>query len=338
MRYRLIAPMLFALAGSALAEPQDALHAYGPQAASIGSLWNFTLGLCTIVFLLVLGACLVALWRAPKVGMPVDPDMSSLGQPERRVHRYVGWAVGFSIAGLIVLLIGDVFTTRAIALMPLNNAVNIQLIGHQWWWEARYQFDDPSKNFTTANELHIPVGRPVVITLNSQDVIHSLWIPNLHGKRDLIPGRTAILRLRADLPGTYRSQCAEFCGLEHALMALLVVAEPEAQYQAWVSHQNAPSVSPTDALAQRGQEVFLSKTCVMCHTIGGTTAQGRFGPNLTHLASRSTIASGMFPNNRGYLGGWIADPQSMKPGANMPANALQPDDLNALLAYLETLK
>jgi cytochrome c oxidase subunit 2 len=119
--------------------------------------------------------------------------------------------------------------------MPLNNAVNIELIGHQWWWEARYQFDDPSKNFTTANELHIPVGRPVLITLNSSDVIHSLWIPNLHGKRDLIPGRTALLRLRADQPGTYRSQCAEFCGLEHALMALLVVAEPNARYEAWLA-------------------------------------------------------------------------------------------------------
>jgi cytochrome c oxidase subunit 2 len=333
-----VALMLCAAAGATGAAPQDALHTFGPQASHIGTLWNFTLALCTVVFVAVLGACIYALWRAPKIAQQVDPDMSSLAGPEKGVHRYIGWAVAFSIAGLLVLLVGDVFTTRAIARMPLNNAVNIELIGHQWWWEARYQFDDPSKNFTTANELHIPVGRPVLITLNSSDVIHSLWIPNLHGKRDLIPGRTALLRLRADQPGTYRSQCAEFCGLEHALMALLVVAEPNARYEAWLARQNAPSTPPSDALAQRGQQVFLSKTCVMCHTIGGTTAQGRFGPNLTHLASRSTIAAGMFPNNRGYLGGWIADPQSLKPGVNMPSNALEPDDLQALLAYLETLK
>jgi cytochrome c oxidase subunit II len=330
--------MAVTVADATAAVPQDALHAYGPQASHIGSLWNFTLALCTIVFVAVLGACLLALWRAPRVNVPTEPDMSSLERPEKRVHRYVGWGVAFSVAGLIVLLVGDVFTTRALARMPLNNAVNIQLIGHQWWWEARYQFDDPSKDFTTANELHIPVGRPVVITLNSGDVIHSLWIPNLHGKRDLIPGRTAILRLRADEPGTYRSQCAEFCGLEHALMALLVVAEPNANYEAWLARQVAPSAEPANALVQRGQQVFLTKTCVMCHTIGGTIAQARFGPNLTHLASRSTIAAGMFPNNRGYLGGWISDPQSLKPGVNMPSNALEPDDLNALLAYLETLK
>lgn len=327
-----------ASASAAPPTPQDALHAAGPQAAHIGDLWNFTLGLCTLVFVLVLGACLVALWRAPKVPQRTAPDMTSLAQPERRVHRVVGWGVGVSIVGLLALLAADVFTSRALARLPLRDAVNIELVGHQWWWEARYQYDDPSKNFVTANELHIPVGRPVVITLRSNDVIHSLWVPNLHGKRDLIPGRTAVLRFQADKPGTYRSQCAEFCGLEHAMMALLVVAEPSSVYEAWAMHQNASATPPADALAQRGQQVFQGKTCVMCHTVSGTEAQGKFGPDLTHLASRSTIAAGMFPNNRGHLGGWIADPQSLKPGVNMPSNALEPDDLQALLAYLETLK
>jgi cytochrome c oxidase subunit 2 len=238
----------------------------------------------------------------------------------------------------LALLGADVFTSRAIARMPLKDAVNIELVGHQWWWEARYKDTDPTREFTTANELHIPVGRPVVVTLRSSDVIHSLWVPNLHGKKDLIPGRTAIMRLRADKPGTYRGQCAEFCGLEHALMVLLVSAEPPAQYEAWAAKQRQPAPPPADDQQARGLQVFLGTSCVMCHTISGTTAQGKLGPDLTHLASRQTIAAGTLPNNRGHLAGWIADPQSLKPGVNMPANALAPDDLQALLAYLESLK
>jgi cytochrome c oxidase subunit 2 len=330
--------VLLLFAGAAVAAPQDALHTAGPQADHIGSLWNFTLALCTVVFVLVLGACLYALWRAPKGTPSAAPDTSSLAQPERRIHRNIIWAVAVSTVGLLALLGADVFTSRAIAQMPLKDAVNIQLVGHQWWWEAHYKDDDPSREFTTANELHIPVGRPVVITLVSNDVIHSLWVPNLHGKKDLIPGRTAILRLRADKPGVYRGQCAEFCGLEHAMMALQVSAEPPAQYEAWAAGQRQPAPAPATEQQQRGQQVFLGTTCVMCHRIAGTTAQARLGPDLSHLASRRTIAAGMLPNNRGHLAGWIADPQSLKPGVNMPANALPADDLQALLAYLETLK
>jgi cytochrome c oxidase subunit 2 len=329
---------MLSIATGALAAPQDALHPAGPQASHIGDLWNLTLALSTVVFIAMLAAFLFALWRAPKAAEPAAPDLASLTHPERRIHRTIGWGIGISIIGLLVLLAADVFTSRALARLPLKDAVNIELVGHQWWWEARYQYDDPSQGFTTANELHIPVGRPVVITLRSNDVIHTLWVPNLHGKRDLIPGRTAIIRMQADKPGTYRGQCAEFCGLEHAMMALLVVAEPNDRYEAWAAHQGKPAPEPVEALPQRGQQVFLSKTCVMCHTIGGTDAQGKLGPELTHLATRQTIAAGMFPNNRGHLAGWIADPQSLKPGVNMPANALEPDDMQALLAYLETLK
>jgi cytochrome c oxidase subunit 2 len=176
------------------------------------------------------------------------------------------------------------------------------------------------------------------VTLRANDVIHSLWVPNLSGKKDLIPGRTATLRLRADKPGSYRGQCAEFCGLEHALMALLVHAVPPSDYEAWAANQRQPAREPVDAVARRGREVFLGTSCTMCHTITGTTAQARLGPDLTHLASRQTIAAGMFPNNRGHLAGWIGDPQALKPGVNMPANTLPPDDLQALLAYLETLR
>jgi cytochrome c oxidase subunit 2 len=154
----------------------------------------------------------------------------------------------------------------------------------------------------------------------------------------MIPGRTATLSLRADRAGSYRGQCAEFCGVEHALMALLVEAEPNAAYEAWAARQRRPAAAPTDAAALRGRDVFQNGACASCHTVAGTTARGRKGPDLSHLASRRTIGAGMFPNNRGHLAGWIADPQSLKPGVNMPANPLAPDDLQALLAYLETLK
>jgi cytochrome c oxidase subunit 2 len=322
-----------------LAKPlQDALRPAGVQADHIGSLWNLTLGLCTLVFVLVLGACLYAVWRAPRAGADTEPDLSSLAGPERRTWRIIKWATGAATAGLLVLLVGDVLTSRALARLPLADAVNIELVGHQWWWEARYRDADPSREFSTANELHIPVGRPVIVTLRSNDVIHSLWIPNLQGKKDLIPGRTATLRLRADRAGSYRGQCAEFCGLEHAMMALLVEAEPNQRYEAWAEQQRQPAAAPSDPVARRGHDIFVGKSCVMCHTIAGTTANAKLGPDLTHLASRRTIAAGMFPNNRGHLAGWIADPQSLKPGVNMPANGLAPDDLQALLAYLETLK
>ncbi|MGZ3182173.1 MAG: cytochrome c oxidase subunit II [Telluria sp.] len=317
---------------------QDALAPHGPQSEHIYWLWNVTLGLCTVVFVAIVAAFAYALWRAPRGSAQTAADTTSLRHPEHRIYRTVGWAVGLSVAGLIVLLVADVLTSRALAQLPLKDAVNIELVGHQWWWEANYEFEDPSKRFTTANELHIPVGRAVVITLKSNDVIHTLWVPSLHGKKDLIPGRTALIRLRADQPGVYRGQCAEFCGLEHAMMALLVIAEPQDQYDAWVARQRGEAPAPATVLAQRGQEVFMRNTCVMCHTIQGTQAGARTGPDLTHFASRTTLAAGMFPNNRGHLAGWIANAPTMKPGVAMPSNILQPDDLQALLAYMETLR
>jgi cytochrome c oxidase subunit 2 len=317
---------------------QDALRAAGIQAQHIGDLWNGTLALCTFVFVAIVVATIVAVWCAPRADAATRPDTSSLEGPEHRIWRRVGWATGLSVAGLLALLAGDAFTSRALARLPLRDAVDIELVGHQWWWEARYRDADAAREFTTANELTIPVGRPVLVTLRADDVIHSLWVPNLGGKKDLIPGRTATLRLRADRPGTYRGQCAEFCGLEHALMALLVHAVPPADYEAWAANQRRPARAPADTVARRGRDVLLGARCAHCHSVAGTPAQGRMGPDLTHLASRGTIGAGMFPNNRGHLAGWIGDPQALKPGVNMPANTLPPDDLQALLAYLETLR
>jgi cytochrome c oxidase subunit 2 len=202
------------------------------------------------------------------------------------------------------------------------------------------QYLDPvaSQRVTTANEIHIPVGRPVVLTLKSHDVIHSLWVPNLAGKKDLIPGHETTLALRADRPGRYRGQCAEFCGYQHGKMGLLVIAEPPETFAAWLEAQRRTPPPPTDPLPQRGQQVFLAGTCAMCHAIQGTSAFGRVAPDLTHIASRPTLAAATLPNRPGYRAGWIVDSQSLKPGNHMPPNPLNPPDLQALLAYLESLK
>jgi cytochrome c oxidase subunit 2 len=195
-----------------------------------------------------------------------------------------------------------------------------------------------SRRLTTANELHIPVGREVKIRMRSADVIHSFWAPQLHGKRDLIPGDTSYLWLKADRPGRFQGQCAEFCGHQHAHMRFEVVAHSPERFAAWYESQLRPAATPTDSLRRRGQEVFVGKSCVMCHRIRGTIAGGTVAPDLTHVASRRMIAAGTLPNTRGYLGGWIVNPQSMKPGVKMPPNALAGADLQALLAYLESLK
>jgi cytochrome c oxidase subunit 2 len=210
--------------------------------------------------------------------------------------------------------------------------------GHQWWWEFEYLHPQPSLSVTTANELHLPVGRPVVFRLQSADVIHSFWVPNLHGKIDLIPGRQTATWLQADRPGVSRGQCAEYCGAQHAHMALSVIAEPAGDFERWLAGQRAVAPAPSTPEQSRGLAVVERGPCAMCHTIRGTAAGARLGPDLTHFATRSTIGAGTAPNTRGHLAGWIADPQRLKPGNRMPPTGLSPADLQAVLAYLEILK
>jgi cytochrome c oxidase subunit 2 len=316
----------------------DILAAWGPQADHVASLWNIFLAICTIVFLAVMVALFMALRRAPKVHVPELPDLSTVNVPEPRLRRNVAVAVALTVVGLLALLASSVFTDRALARLPLQDAVNIRVTGHQWWWTVTYVKGPVSETFETANEIHVPVGRPVVVQLNADDVIHSLWIPSLAGKRDLIPGRTATLAFRADRPGIYRGQCAEFCGFQHAFMAFEVHAESQEDFDRWRKGQLAPAAEPTEPQAQRGKQLFQSIQCAMCHAIQGTIAQGHKAPDLTHLASRRTIAAGTLPNNPGSLASWIADPHKHKPGVNMPANPMSGEDLAALVAYLGTLK
>ncbi|RXZ37076.1 cytochrome c oxidase subunit II [Oxalobacteraceae bacterium CAVE-383] len=318
---------------------QDMLRPRGIQAEHILHLWNFTLLLCTVVFVAVLLAFLYALWRAPRADAHAVPDAAPAANSERRVHRVIVWAAALSAAGLMTLLAADVLTGRALAQLPTDDAIHIELVGHDWWWEANYEDQDPARRFTTANELHLPVGRAAIITLHSADVIHTLWIPNLHGKKDLIPGRTAEIRLRADQAGVYSGQCAEFCGMEHARMALSVIAEAPDRYEAWAAAQRRPASAASAGTGQieHGMQVFTDH-CAGCHTVRDTAAKGRLGPDLTHLASRQTIAAGILPNRRGQLAAWVADAPSFKPGTSMPPSTLSPDDLQALLGYLEALK
>jgi cytochrome c oxidase subunit 2 len=329
----------FAMAATPMPQAaHSALDAMGPQSAHIVDLWRVFLVACTVVFAAILLALLYALRRAPRGDAATPPDLSVVNASEPAPRRNVTRAVIASGIALVALVVASVFTDRALARMSLVDAVNIEVTAHQWWWTARYMNGGPSEIFVTANELHVPVGKPVVVSLRADDVIHSLWLPNLAGKKDLIPGRSALLQFRADRPGLYRGQCAEFCGLQHAMMGLLVVAEPPEQFQAWAQAQRAPAAEPQDATAQRGKQLFQSVSCAMCHSIQGTLASAQHGPDLTHVAGRATLAAGTLPNTPADLASWIADPQKHKPGTNMPATPLSREDLATLVAYLGGLK
>ena len=310
----------------------------GAQAQAIADLWHWLLPICAIVFVAVMIALVLALVRAPRADVSTPPNLASLTTDEPRVTRAVIAAVGVSTILLLVLFAVSVATDRALAQLPLANALHIELTGYQWWWEARYDDRDASRIFVTANELHVPVGRPVIVTLVGADVIHSLWVPSLAGKKDLIPGREATVSFRADRAGVYRGQCAEFCGYQHAKMALYVVAELPDAYERWAARQRRPAVAPENDEAKRGRELFLARSCAMCHAVNGTPAQARHAPDLTHVASRMTLAAGALENTASNRAAWILDPQQFKPGTKMPPENLAPQELAALNAYLGSLQ
>ncbi|WP_250516841.1 cytochrome c oxidase subunit II [Caballeronia sp. INDeC2] len=317
---------------------QSALSPAGIQASRILDLWHLTLAVCCVVFAAILLACLIAMIRAPRANRATPADLSFVNRPQPRVRFWVACATALSTMLLFGLVLADVLTDRALSRLPVDDALHIEMTGYQWWWQARYMPDGDAPGFTLANELHVPVGRPVVVSLKAADVIHTFWVPNLHGKKDMIPGRDATIEFRADKADVYRGQCAEFCGYEHALMAFQVIADPPVQYETWAARQRQASVAPSDDIAMRGRDVFMSQDCARCHTVRGTDAQGAIGPDLTHVASRQFIAAGTLANNRGNLAGWIVDPRTLKPGTVMPPTRLPPADLQALLTWMETLK
>lgn len=329
------APALLAL--SACSGLQDALDPAADQAARSKDMWDLMLAVSGVMYLLVLGFLGWALWRARRglEGPPVaDGQRSVNDQPLRRT--LVGWSV-LVIAGLVVLAAGSFLVDRQMALADTRDALKIKITGSQWWWKVEYQDPTTSSEVTTANELHLPVDRPARIELDSTDVIHSFWIPNLAGKLDLIPGRTNYLVINARRPGLYRGQCAEFCGLQHAQMALDATVEKPDAFEAWRRHALSPANIPADANTLHGQQVFMGGACKTCHTITGTDAAGKTGPDLTHLAARRTLAAGALPVSRQNLLAWLHDTQAVKPGNHMPVVHMSDGDLNDLVAYLGSL-
>jgi cytochrome c oxidase subunit II len=305
------------------------LDVHGEGARLISQLWWVQFWTATAIVLLVTAILVAILIRHRRTSSENVEPIHSSG---------IRWVLLGGIAlPVVVLLFVFPFTVSnswALSEPPTQESVTINIIGHRWWWEVQY----PNEGFQTANQLYIPVGQSVRVNLTSEDVIHSFWVPQLHFKRDLISGQMNSTWLHADDPGVYRGICSEFCGRQHAQMMFVVNAVAPERYQEWLANESADARTPEDQLVRMGQQVFLSSTCVYCHTIRGTPAAGETGPDLTHFASRQTIAAGALENNIGNLGGWIMDPQHIKPGSAMPATPLTGEELQALLAYLSSLQ
>jgi cytochrome c oxidase subunit 2 len=280
-----------------------------------------------IVALIVFALAAYALW-APR---------------ERRAalasSRFVVWGgIVFPGVVLVSLFVYSLTLARAVVADREPASLRIEIVAHQWWWRVHYLDASGRIEFATANEVRIPAARPVELVLKSEDVIHSFWVPNLAGKLDMIPGHVNRLRVTAAREGTFRGQCAEYCGGPHALMAFHVIAQGEEDFQRWLDAQRAPATVPADGQAARGRQLFLER-CSVCHVVRGTPAKGTLGPDLTHVAGRTHLAAGILPNTRANLAEWIRASQRIKPGNLMPSmNIFSEDDLRALAAYVGDLR
>ena len=303
--------------------PQSVLQPAGPDADVIAHMAWILFGGATLIFVAVMA--LLALSLRGHAGLV------------RPMRWIVGAGIAFPVAVLVLLLAWSTWQSGQLRAQGSRVPLQISVSAKMWWWEVRYR--GPAGDIVSANEIHIPAGQDVYIGLSASDVIHSLWIPALNGKMDAIPGRVTGLTLHAAKPGVYRGQCAEYCGEQHARMALHVVAHTSADFNAWLARQSLPAAVPSAAYLERGRRVFVEQRCGACHTIRGVEDGALLGPDLTHVGSRLHIAAGTLRNHRGTLAGWIADPQSIKPGVRMPAAAdLDGDSLRALATYLESLK
>ena len=331
MKARLLAvcPLLHGCGGV-----QSALDPGGDQARALFSLFALMMWVSGVVYVVVAGALSWALWRAWRYrGADSRADGGMTLRIDRRLAQLLPLAAGAIILGLTVLITASFFADRALFATRASPALEVRVTGHQWWWRIQYR-DPVSYGWVeTANELHLPQGQTVRLVLGAADVIHSFWVPNVAGKLDMIPGRTNLLDVTARRLGWYRGQCAEFCGTQHAHMALAVKVESPAAFRAWLAAQRAPATPA----AGRGAAVF-QVACAACHAIRGAVAAGRAGPDLTHVAARRSLAAGTLTMTRGNLQGWIAQPQAIKPGTSMPQIPLTPADADAVATYLATLR
>jgi len=315
---------------------QNAFGGQGAEDANFVRLFTVFMVVCTVMYLIVSAALVIAVWRRRKSTLTIEDRKHHETSAATRPALIV-WTVLIAV-GLVGLTIASFFTDRSNAANGSKPRLNLTVTANQWWWDVEYNSPDASKTLRTANEIHLPVGVPTQVTLKSNDVIHSFWIPNLAGKQDLIPGRVTDAQLLPRKTGLFRGQCAEFCGVQHAQMALDVTVESKADFDRWYAAQLQPARPPTNPLQLAGYRYVTTRECSSCHNISGTQAGGQVAPDLTHLASRRSIAAGALPMNRGNLYGWVADPQSQKPGNHMPTVGLASNDLHSIVAYLEALK
>ncbi|GAB3375471.1 cytochrome c oxidase subunit II [Massilia agri] len=304
---------------------QSVLHPAGWDAAIISHFAWVMFGAGTLIFVAVMALLLLSLRRQER--------------PARALLWIGGGGIAFPVVVLSALLGWSTWRSAQLAPQSSKDALTISVTAKMWWWEVRYHDPATGREIVTANEIHIPTGRAVYLGLNSADVIHSLWVPALAGKRDMVPGRVTGLTLRAEKPGIYRGQCAEYCGEQHAKMALHVVASTPREFEAWLARQAQPAAPADSTVLAQGREAFLQQRCQACHTIRGVAEGARLGPDLTHVGSRMHIGAGTLRTHRATLQGWIADPQAAKPGVFMPGSQdLDLATLQALATYLEHLK
>lgn len=333
------------LGGCTTNNPQSTLEPKGFQAQEIYNLFvNWLFWPAVVVFFAVEGLLLYSIFRFR--ARPGDPLPVQL---HGNTRLEITWTIVPAL--ILVVILGATFRTQAVlATPPQGETIRVQVIGHQWWWEFVY----PDLGVTTANELHIPVGVPVLLEMTSADVNHSFWVPHLAGKMDAIGGRINRMTFQADEAGVYSGQCAEFCGIQHAMMRVLTVAESRSEFDAWVRQQRSipafaaatpaagtaagSAPAATESLVQRGAQVFANGACVTCHAVRGTPAQARVGPDLTHFGARRSIAANTLPNTPENLARWLRNPQAVKPGNLMPNLNLSDQDIQALVAYLGSLK
>ncbi|HEU5215503.1 MAG TPA: cytochrome c oxidase subunit II [Gaiellaceae bacterium] len=316
---------------------QNALAPHSHPATDIANLFWVMMAVAFGGLALVTGLLVLAWFRRGRRGVTADTDPDDPHPGEKpSLFVVVGMGVVFPLAVVAALFIVSNGAIINVTQAPAASSTDltVQAIGHQWYWEFRY----PGTKAVTADELHIPVGTRVNLVAKTADVIHSFWVPELNRKIDTIPRQENRILLYANKPGVYRGQCAEYCGLQHAHMGMLVFAEPKAQFEAWLKRQSRPAATSGTPLEQRGRRVFENGPCASCHTIRGTTASGYVGPDLTHLASRTTLGGVTIPNRPDYLARWIVDSQHFKPGNEMPDLQLSHTQLRALVAYLGSLK
>lgn len=339
-----VGPRMLSVVGSLLAQSLSIFDPASPSAFSIANLAILTLAVTGLIFLIVEGVLLYSVWRFRQT-VGDEPT----GEPPQ-VYGSMPIEVAWTAAPTMIVFFLVLVTTRTLWEVEPDlpqpaagdNALFVTVIGHQWWWEYVYEtYDGRTLEFITANELHIPASddytsRPTYLNLKSADVCHSYWVPRLGGKVDLIPGHTNLLVLETKEVGLHLGQCAEFCGAQHANMLIRVIAHPSDEFESWLASESQPAKE--DAAVRDGKVAFLAESCINCHAVRGTPARGTYAPDLTHLMSRETLASGMIENTPENLRQWVHDPQTVKPGCLMPAFGLDDRQLDLIVEYLSTLK